>query len=180
MMRSVGGILVVIAASLAGGAGSRPDARQASRDGHQEFQRLYQGVIADAETFRAGLPCHSISVELSGGLLVGAPSFMMTLQRDGRATLRAAQAFGRTGRYAAIVDVFDFGKLCHLIAESRFLEMRSRYEVPIGDLRTWTVAVATASGVKTVEDYGGAGPVQLWAIQRAATSIAAELAWQPD
>ena len=148
------------------------------------FQPFYQGPIISedrAKAAREALPYETITLERSGGMLVPGGLFRVALQKDGSATLwtDGANRFGRAGEYSGTVNLFDYAKVSHLIAEAGFERMAPRYAVQWSDMLEDTVTVVTGGRRITVVDYGGAGPVQLWAIERTIEAIGLTIKWSP-
>lgn len=148
------------------------------------FQPFYQGPIVSeerAKAVREALPYESITLERSGGMLVPGGLFRLALHKHGAATLwtDGANRFGRAGEYVGTVALFDFAKVSHLIAEAQFEKLAPRYAVGWSDMLEDTVTVVTRDRRIAVVDYGGAGPVQLWAIERAIEAIGLTIKWNP-
>jgi hypothetical protein len=143
------------------------------------FRPLYQGPVAAdrAEALRAALPYDRITMERSGGMVIGT-AFKLALSRSGEATL-SGSAFGRTGESVGTIGLVEFGKLSHLIARVGFDRLAPQYEIPWTDMTTTTVTVSAPGRSMSVADYGGAGPVEVWAVERAIDSIAQGIVWKP-
>jgi hypothetical protein len=148
------------------------------------FQPFYQGPIFPEErlkAIRAALPYDRISLELSGGMLVPGGEFKLTLLRSGDATLWNASGgsrFGPSGDFVGTVGVADFGKLSHLIARGDLERMSRRYATSWSDMQTLTVTVSTPERSVSVADYGGAAPIELWAVERAIEAIGRGINWK--
>jgi hypothetical protein len=146
------------------------------------FKPFYEGFIAierDAAV-RKALPFERVSLERSGGMYVPAGSFRLALSKTGEATLWSDEGgtFGRSGEFVGTVDIFDFGKLSHLISSASFEGLAPRYARNFTDQQTLTVAVSTDRNTTAIADYGGAGPVQLWSIEEAIIAIGHGIAWK--
>jgi hypothetical protein len=76
------------------------------------------------------------------------------------------------------VDIFAFGKLCHLVDRIDLRNLRARCQTGLSDSMTLIMRALTAAGETTVED-GGAGPVELWSLQQAIKATAWQTAWRP-
>ncbi len=144
------------------------------------FRPLYDGVLTDEEAarLRVALPCDSVSLQRSGGMVVGLPVFTVTFRKNGEAELSArSNGFGKAGSFVGNVDIFDFGKLCHLLHVVGFERMEPRYASTISDQQTLTVSATMANGAVTVVDYGCAGPIELWSVQRAIEALGWATQW---
>lgn len=143
------------------------------------FELLYEGVLTDekVDQLRAALPCETVSLQRSPGMVVdfSAP-FTVTFRKNGEAELSGV-GFGRSGDFVGNVGLIEFGKLCHLLHDVGFEHMQSRYALGISDLPTETISVTMTSDTRTVVDYGGAGPVGLWSVQRAIQALAWSTNW---
>jgi hypothetical protein len=146
-----------------------------------EFRPFYQGYVVDPEAVRAALPYQTISLERSGGMLIPGGLFKLTLSRTGAATLWSDGSNGISGAgdFVGTVNIFDLGKISHLISQVGFHRLAPRYEARLSDLQTMTVSVVGSGGQVVVSDYGGAGPVGLWSIQQTLEAIARRIHWKP-
>jgi len=155
-------------------------ASQATRTVPDVFKPFYEGVILhDREAaVRAALPFDRVSLEQRGGF--PRSEFRLTLARSGEATLWSdeTKTFGGSGDFVGTVYLVDFGKLSHLISEVGFERLQRRYTLNMTDLRTLTVSVTSDRGTTTIDDYGGAGPVQLWSIEQAMMAIGHDIVWK--
>jgi hypothetical protein len=146
------------------------------------FQPFYQGPVLSEERarqMREALPYESIALERSGGMLVPGGLFRLVLHRNGTATLwtDGSNRFARAGEYVGTIKLDDFAKVSHLIAEAEFERLAPRYAVQWSDQTEDTVTVVAGARRVAVVDYGGAGPVRLWAIQRAIEAVALNIRW---
>jgi hypothetical protein len=103
----------------------------------------------------------------------------MVLHRDGKAELNAQDHLPKLGRFAGEVDIVDYGRLCYLIENSHFNELRPSYKGAWSDDATCIVTVTTGTTSKEVSDYGNAGPIELWAIQELLDGIRHKIEWKP-
>ena len=139
---------------------------------------LFSGSITsdEAEQLRERLPYERIELEDPEGWFWPVDN-RITLWRDGRATLEGAE------RHRGSVSIFDYGRLCYLLDHSRFASMRPRYALRgVSDagstvVRAWRVGDREPIAV---EDYGAAGPIDLWAIQAAIRGVARGIRFDVD
>ncbi len=170
-----------------------------------EFQFLYQGSIPSGQlkAVWAALPYESITLERSRCMLP-CPAYKVTLYRGspagqgretyedrfGRAELHAtvpAQSLDnyirlfpeKSGDFTGRVDIWSYGRLCYLLSKSQFSGLSDRYAAAWTDDRTFTVTATASGNTKTVSEYGGVGPIELWGIQEAIDSIAQGVNWTP-
>jgi hypothetical protein len=134
---------------------AQSDSRQTNQTRPAEvppiFRPFYQGfILLDQEpAVRAALPYERISLERSGGMVIPAGWFRVTLARNGDAELWADKGspFDRIGDYVGRVDIFSFGKLCHLIHSIGFEQLSARYDARLSDVQIMTVTIATRAGL---------------------------------
>jgi hypothetical protein len=179
---------IVVALGLFAGGQAREQGRvgvaqKATPETPLVFRPFYQGVIPDDKlaAVRAALPYDRISLERSGGMVIPGGLFKLTLSRNGEATLWSdgGNSFGRIGNFVGTVGIFDLGKVNHLIEQVGFDRLAPRYAVSWTDMQTMTVRVSTADRTVSVADYGGAAPVEFWAIERTLEAIAYNIPWKP-
>jgi hypothetical protein len=107
------------------------------------------------------------------------PVYTVTLHRDGRAEYKPRAHLPQRGDFEGMVSEFEFERLSYFLEMRGFEQMKARYEVGYTDASTCIVKAVSASGTKVVSDYGGAGPVDLWAIQGLIDGIRERIDWKP-
>jgi hypothetical protein len=146
------------------------------------FKPFYEGGIPTdrAASIRAALPFDSVTLERRGGMIIPSGQFKLTLARNGEATLWSdpAKTFGGSGDFVGTVNIYDFGKLSHLISQASIEKMNRRYATHWTDAQTLTLSVTTRRETITIADYGGAGPVQLWSIEQSMMAIGHAISWR--
>lgn len=143
---------------------------------HVDFLAHYNGRVgSDAESLREALPYDKIELEYFTPWLWGGD--VLRFWRDGRAELGDQDGW-RHGK----VNVFDFARLCYLIDENEMTSMLTEYSSGGFDKTTVTVRVWPVGQEKpfVVEDYGSAGPIELWAVQAAINGVARTTHWKQD
>jgi hypothetical protein len=143
------------------------------------YKPLYSGGLTeeDAKTLRGSLPYDSINIRRTP-CFGTCPVYELVLHRDGSAELNAQAHLPRLGKFIGEVRIHTYGRLCYLIESSRFHEMSSSYRANWTDSSTCIVTVTSGTTVKAVSDYGGVGPIQLWAIQELLDAVKAEIEWK--
>jgi hypothetical protein len=177
-------LLVLVGLSITVLTGAIPAVPQGAAVSAQSvFQPFYQGPILSDEKVQAAreaLPYESLTLERSGGMVVPGGLFKLTLKKDGAATLWTdGSRFGRAGHYVGTVSLFDYAKVNHLIVEVALDQLSPRYAVNWSDMQEVTVTVSTRNRTFAVADYGGAGPVRVWAVQRAIEATGLNINWKP-
>jgi hypothetical protein len=146
------------------------------------FKQFYEGPIGSdrVAAVRAALPFEQVSLERRGGIVLPCGCFKLTVAKNGEATLWSdeAKTFGDSGDFVGNVNIFDFGKLCHLISQAGVEKLNRRYEIGWTDAQTVTVSVTKGRETISIADYGGAGPVQVWSIEQAMMAIGHDIAWK--
>ena len=74
------------------------------------------------------------------------------------------------------MNVTDYARLSYLLLRLKFADMPS-YASEITEKMTIIVSTTTSKTIKRVSEYGGIGPIELWAIQQAIDSIAQNIRW---
>jgi hypothetical protein len=172
---------VVLCLVLAG-CGSRDDAPAADGDGiPARYQPFFTGGLDEAEqrTALAGLPYREIT--LARDPCFGpCPVYTVTFRRDLSATQVADSGLEPLGASVGEIGLFDYGRLCYAIEALGFAGFKERYAASWTDSATATLTVTGGDGRKVVvSDYGGVGPIRLWALMETIDSLRARIAWKP-
>lgn len=172
--------------------------------GSDPFRFLSEGGIPSGQlkSVWAALPYDSITLERSG-CMVPCPAYKVTLRRGvidnqreryedrlGAAELHARvparnlddytrQFPEKSGEFTGRVDIWSYARLCKLISAVRFHAFVDGYRAPWTDDRTVTISVTGNGKTKTVSEYGGWGPIELWGLQEAIDSTAKGIKWSP-
>lgn len=143
------------------------------------YMPFFSGGIAHGEdkTIRSRLPFDSISIRRTG-CFGSCPVYEMVLHRDGSAEFNAEAHLPKLGKFVGEAHLGLYGRLCYLIESSHFNEMSSSYRGNWTDDSTCIVTVTSGAKVKAVSDYGGVGPIQLWAIQELLDTVKNETEWK--
>jgi hypothetical protein len=143
------------------------------------FRPLWEGGITDVGIVRAGFPCASISMNRSGGLLfLPGHTYEMTFFRDGRAVLKSRDQPEKDTEYSGTVAVWDYGKLCYFADRLSFDRFAQHYSANWTDDAGIQVTIESRGRVVSVSEYGGIGPVELWAIERAIEAVKQRIEWK--
>jgi len=100
------------------------------------------------------------------------PTYKATMKSDGTLLYEGIRFVDRIGKYKA--KVYQFEKLASLANRFGLFKMKDNYSRPITDQPTAITTLKTASGKKSIRDYGNAGPEELWAFDRVFDSMIAE------
>lgn len=105
------------------------------------------------------------------------PIYKIILRRDGTATYIGTRFVPKIGTYQGKHE-YRFERLAELIYKQGFFNLKARYALPVTDQDTAIVSVVRSGKRKTVENYGGEAPVELWGIETVIDSIANEIKWK--
>ena len=109
------------------------------------------------------------------------PAYTVTLWRDGRATYSGREYAPRTGEFQGQVEWARYGWLCYLLEALHFDQLKPDYSANVTDMPTTFVRAWREPDAKPIEvsDYGLAGPVALFGIERNIDAVANEITWTP-
>lgn len=146
----------------------------------KHYRPLFEGGISEgkAKTLLELLPFKTITLSRSE-CFGSCPVYELTLHSDGRAELKAVSGLDKKGTFEGTVNLFSYGKLCYLMEQLRFTELKPRYEGNWPDAATVIVTASTGDKEYSVSDYSEIGPIELWAIQQTIDNIRHEIAWRP-
>jgi hypothetical protein len=143
-----------------------------------EFRPLYEGGIQRDKVpdVWAGLPYDRIDLERT--VCFGTcPIYRVSLFRGGRAEWSGVRYTERMGDFEGKTNVFDYGKLCYLLKKVGFDQLPQLFTADWTDSPTFIVTVAGAGKTKTVSDYSGVGPIELWAVQQTIDALGQRIQW---
>jgi hypothetical protein len=93
------------------------------------------------------------------------PIYKVTLRSDGTITYEGREFVQMKGTHKGMVYGFD--RLARLILAQGYFNLKDDYSIPATDLPSAITSVVRAGKRKTIADYGGAGPIELWGIEMA-------------
>lgn len=138
------------------------------------YQFLFGAMVkkADLPAVRDQLPYDRITFERPGSYWSHGTA--ISLYRDGRAVLQ------ENGVKEGAVSIFDYGRLCYLAERIQIetLEPRYAWDGYDGEWERVKVWPAGSEEAVVVEDYGGCGPIELWALQTAIEGVAGRIKWK--
>ena len=132
----------------------------------------------DVAVARARLPFDSISLVRTPcyGLC---PVYEVIFHRDGKAEFTAQENLPKLGKFVGQVRLGTYGRLCYLIENSHFADLKPSYRAAWTDDTTCILTVTRGKITKAVSDYGRVGPIELWAIQELIDAIRDKTEWTP-
>jgi hypothetical protein len=93
------------------------------------------------------------------------PSYKVTLRSDGTIIYEGRKFVEMTGAYKG--EVYNFERLAQLISSVNYFNLKDNYRARVSDLPSAITSVVQNGKRKTIIDYGGAGPIELWGIEMA-------------
>ena len=151
---------------------------------HNAYGFLKKASLKESEvaSVRSGLPIDSIEVSSGGGM--GAKSYtVIILNRDGTATKTVkCYAYSTETRYVGGVDIWDYGRLCMFIDESRFRTFEDFYDDGRTDSGGLYLSVKYRDGMVTKKVFGryDLAPHDLWRIVRCTEGIGTDIEWKTE
>lgn len=144
----------------------------------KEYHQLFSRDIGPGDRFCECLPYRTIELERNP-CFGRCPVYKLTLHHYGKAHWIGAANVERLGTYSGEFMINDFGKLCYFIDTSKIEELRNKYRAHGTDRSSTIVRLTRADGTnKTIEDYGNAGPIELWSLQQIIDSVGSHVQWR--
>ena len=94
------------------------------------------------------------------------PIYTISISGDGSVTYRGEQFVKTIGVQKYNISSGDVEELVALIYQKSFFSLRDRYEIGATDMPTVITTVRVGDQIKSVENYGRAGPAQLHEIEQ--------------
>lgn len=108
------------------------------------------------------------------------PVFKVTFKRSGEAIYEGKYYVDKIGTYIGTIDDEDFIKLEELIGRLDFVSLREKYLIDGHDQPNVLTTVVFEDSTKSVSNYGEAGPVEIWAVERVIDSIVEDIYWEKE
>ncbi|TWT64925.1 DUF6438 domain-containing protein [Crateriforma conspicua] len=146
------------------------------------YHFLYSGGIGYDElgSVWKGLPYTKIELERTE-CYGTCPSYVVTFDADGTAKYNGRKYAARSGVFDGEVEIWDFGQICWMIDRFKVLDGPRDYSANWTDSATAIVRITIRETNDTIEisDYGGQGPVELWAVLNAMDAVSSRVEWAP-
>jgi hypothetical protein len=110
----------------------------------------------------------------------GCPVDQVILRPDGTATYIGTRFVPKSGRYSGTFHREDFSRLARLLESQGFFDMQDRYAIGATDMPSIITGATRGGATKTVVNYGDAGPIRLWGMERAIRGVAADIEWKEE
>jgi len=91
------------------------------------------------------------------------PIYKITLQSDGTIIYEGKRFVEMMGTYKG--TAYGFDRLAKLILAQNYFNLKDEYTRPITDNPSAITSVVRAGKRKTIVDYAGTGPIELWGIE---------------
>ena len=136
-----------------------------------------EGILKSpqAEDRRGGEQITEITLERTA-CFGTCPMYKVTLRRDGTATYAGRRFVERQGTYTG--KVYGFDRLAQLMDSRGFFNLKDNYSMRATDLPSAITSAVQAGKRKTIVNYGDAGPVELWGIEKAIDGMMASVKWE--
>lgn len=93
------------------------------------------------------------------------PAYKVTLRSDGTVIYEGREFVQMKGTYKG--EVYGFDRLARFIQAQGFFNLKDDYSINATDLPSAITSVVKGGKRKTIVDYGGAAPLELWGIEMA-------------
>lgn len=94
------------------------------------------------------------------------PIYTVSISGDGTVTYQGERFVKTLGVQTYGIPVDDVEQLVAMVYQKNYFSLNDRYEVGATDLPTVITSVRVGDEIKSVENYGGAGPAQLHEIEQ--------------
>jgi len=145
----------------------------------EAYRLVFDGGIPNDQVSSVwqGFPFDAISLDEQGSIW-GGPAYTVTFRRGGKAELDALDLGDLKGDYVGEIDVFEYGRLCYALENLNFRDFKDEYKSGWTDQSTHVISASSDGKTKSVLDYGGVAPIELWTIRKAIEGIRAGLKWR--
>lgn len=117
-----------------------------------------------------------ISLEHTG-CFGSCPIEKIVLRKDGTVTYTGKDFVPYKGTRRGKMT-HGFAHLAELVYRAGFFNLKDKYEAPYTDLDTSVISVVRNGSRKTVTNYGGEAPVEVWGIEKAIEALLREVEWE--
>jgi len=115
------------------------------------------------------LPENLTDVEISlerTGCFGTCPIYTVSISGNGTVTYQGERFVKTLGVQTYEIPTSDIEQLVGMIYQKNYFSLKERYEVGATDLPTVITSVRVGDEIKSIENYGGAGPSQLHEIEQ--------------
>jgi hypothetical protein len=107
---------------------------------------------------------------------------VVSLYADGTAKYNGRKYAARSGEFEGEVSIWDYGQLCWMIDKFQILDGPHQYSAGWTDDTKTILRVRLCESGDTIEisDYGGQGPVELWALFNVVDAVSSRVKWESE
>ncbi len=107
------------------------------------------------------------------------PVYSVVLKSDGSVRYTGTENVARKGTHVGEVSLFEFNQLAEFLVEAGYMTLDTEFPLAVSDMPSaYTTAVVNGKR-KVVHNYGGLGPVKLWALEQAIDAVVQQADWTP-
>jgi hypothetical protein len=128
-------------------------------------------------------PSHGVTeIGLERAICFGTcPAYSVIFKADGSVRYVGIENVPHKGVRNGRISDWEFHRLAEFAMKSGYMNMESDYDLPtITDLPVTYSMVVRKEKRKLIRNYGSLGPIELWAFERAAESLLAEVEWDDE
>lgn len=145
-------------------------------DDIHEFINKTRADADEIKQIQSRLPYTKIEFERSG-CYGTCPVFKVILNVDGTATYEGKLFVDQIGEHTGTINAWDYARLCCLVDHLKLTKSAS-YSVDTVDLSGFSLRFTKRTGqVIEISDYGGQGPIELWALQQSIDNVTSNITW---
>jgi hypothetical protein len=105
------------------------------------------------------------------------PAYTFVIANNGKCRYEGGKFAKLEGKKTGRVSVIEFHRLAELLLRIQYFSLQDEYTAMITDLPSvYTTAVLNGKR-KTIDDYAGLGPAELWAVEQLLDGILTRVKW---
>lgn len=109
------------------------------------------------------------------------PAYSVIFKADGSVRYVGIENVPHKGVRNGRIPDWEFHRLAEFAVKSGYMNLESDYDLPtIADLPVTYSMVVQEKTRKLIRNYGSLGPIELWAFERSAESLLAEVEWDDE
>lgn len=154
-------------------------------DLHRKWVRPKEGDPSPQQARFEALqsPTHGVTeIGLERAICFGScPAYSVIFRTDGSVRYVGIENVTHKGERTGRISDWEFHRLAEFAVKSGYMNMEADYDLPtITDLPITYSMVVRAEKRKLIRNYGSLGPIELWAFERAAESLLADVEWDDE
>lgn len=109
------------------------------------------------------------------------PAYSVIYKADGSVRYVGIENVPHKGVRNGRISDWEFHRLAEFALKSGYMDLESNYDLPtITDLPVTYSMLVRDKKRKLIRNYGSLGPIELWAFERAAESLLADVEWDDE